>query len=413
MKCRILRPSRQEFLERIFFTSLLLFILAPMAAAQRYKIIDLGSLGGDYSEAFGVNDFGRVVGDSCVDSACNLTHPFIWSKSTGMQDLGTLPGGNTYATASGINLWGQVAGSSAFAQGLPGDTHAFVWKKREGMHDLGTLGCPDITGANGINLFGQVTGTSTIEPCPGGGQYRAFLWSPDDGMHDLGTLPGGTFSLGNSINAFGQVAGYSDCSGCTGSHAFLWYGSGMLDLGVLPGGSVSFANGLNDFAHVVGYSDSARSTGEAFLWTLDEGMLNLGTLPGGMWSYASAVNECSEVVGSSDSTMSKHHAFVRRNGRLASDAAHAFLWTRDEGMMDLNDRIAPPKSGWLLTDARAINSFGEIAGVGTIHGHTHAFLLIPRGRRLANCIKPGDTRPGAESGSLAPEERGAQLERKQ
>jgi probable HAF family extracellular repeat protein len=275
MKCRILGPSQQEFLERLFFASLLLSILAPMAAAQRYKIVDLGSLGGDYSEAYAVNDFGHVVGDSCLDPACNRMHPFIWSKSTGMQDLGTLPGGNTYATASGINLWGQVAGSSAFAQGLPGDTHAFVWSKREGMHDLGTLGCPDITGANGINLFGQVTGTSTIEPCPGGGQYRAFLWSPVDGMRDLGTLPGGTFSLGNAINTFGQVAGYSDCSSCTGSRAFLWYGSGMLDLGVLPGGSVSFANGLNDFAHVVGYSDSAQSIGEAFLWTPDEGMLNL------------------------------------------------------------------------------------------------------------------------------------------
>lgn len=391
MRYRILETSRRKFrLEQLFFASILLFVLVPVANAQRYKIIDLGSLGGDYSEAYAVNDFGYVVGDSCLDSACSRMHPFIWSESTGMHDLGTLPGGNPYAIASGINLWGQVAGSSAFAQGLPGDTHAFVWRKSVGMHDLGTLGCPDITGANGINLFGQVTGTSTVEPCPGGGQYRAFVWSPDDGMRDLGTLPGGTYSLGNAINAFGQVAGYSDCSSCTGSHAFLWYGSGMLDLGVLPGGSVSFANGLNDFAHVVGYSDSAHSSGEAFLWTPDEGMRNLGTLPGGMWSYASAVSECSEAVGSSDSTMSRHHAFARRKGRLASDAAHAFLWTRDDGMIDLNDRITPAKSGWLLTDARAINSLGQIAGIGTIHGHSHAFLLTPQGRGRSSCFRLRD-----------------------
>jgi probable HAF family extracellular repeat protein len=398
MKCGILGLSGQVFrFERLFFASILLSLLAPVAAAQGYKIVDLGSLGGNYSEAYAVNDFGHVAGDSCLDPACNRMHPFIWSESTGMHDLGTLPGGNPYAVASGINLWDEVAGSSAFAQGLPGDTHAFVWGKREGMHDLGTLGCPDITGANGINIFGQVTGTSTIEPCPGGGQYRAFLWSPNEGMRDLGTLPGGTYSLGNAINAFGQVAGYSDCANCSGSHAFLWYGSGMLDLGVLSGGSVSFANGLNDFAVVVGYSDSAHSTGEAFVWTLGDGMLNLGTLPGGMWSYASAVSECGEVVGSSDSTMSKHHAFARRKGRLASDAAHAFLWTRDEGMIDLNNRIIPAKSGWLLTDARAINSLGQIAGVGTIHGQTHAFLLNPIGREHGGCFNRDEAaRSGAE-----------------
>lgn len=392
MKCRILGPSGQEFrLEQLLFASLLLLLLAPVSAAQRYKIVDLGSLGGDYSEAYAVNDYGHVVGDSCLDPACDVRHPFIWSEWAGIRDLGTLPGGNTYAIASGINLWEEVAGSSAFAQGLPGDTHAFMWRKSEGIQDLGTLGtlgCPDITGANGINLFGQVTGTSTIEPCPGGGQYRAFLWSPGDGMRDLGTLPGGTYSLGNGINAVSQVAGYADCSSCTGSHAFLWYGSGMLDLGVLPGGSISFANGLNDFGQVVGYSDSAQSIGEAFLWTPDGGMLNLATLPGGVWSYAASVNDCGQVVGSSDSAMSNHHRFLRQNGRLASSAAHAFVWSRDVGMIDLNDRITPAKSGWLLTDARAINLFGEIAGVGTINGHTHAFLLRPLGRGRDGCIKP-------------------------
>lgn len=377
--------------------SMLLVFLAPVAMAQRYRVVDLGSLGGDYSEAYAINDFGHVVGDSCLDLACNLRHPFIWSEPTGMFDLGTLPGGNTYAIASGINVWDQVAGSSSFTESFGGDTHAFVWERSAGLQDLGTLGCPDITGANGINVFGQVAGTSTIEPCPGGGQYRAFLWSPSDGMRDLGTLPGGTYSLGNAINTVAQVAGYSDCSGCIGSHAFLWYGSGMLDLGVFPGGSASFAIGLNDFAQVVGYSDSAQSIGEAFLWTPDAGMFSLGMLPGGKWSYAAAVNECGQVVGSSDSAMSKHHSFVKRNGRLASNAAHAFIWSSYAGLIDLNGRITPARPGWLLTDARAINSFGQIAGIGTINGHTHAFLLIPHGRGSRRCINFGEATAGDDN----------------
>jgi probable HAF family extracellular repeat protein len=380
MKDKIPELSRREFRpEGLFFACLVLSILAPAASSQRYKIVDLGAFAGNNSEANAVNDLGHVVGDSCIDLACTQRHAFIWSESAGIQDLGTLPGGDTYAVAADINLTDQVAGSSAFEQSLPGETHAFAWTESVGMQDLGTLGCPDITGANGINVFGQVAGTSTIEPCPGGGQYRAFFWSPSDGMRELGTLPGGTYSLGNAINAVGQVAGYSDCSTCAGSHAFLWDGSGMLDLGVLPGGSLSFANGLDDFGEVAGYSDSAHSFGEAFLWTLNEGMRDLGTLPGGSWSYSAAVNVCGQVVGSSDSATSKHHGFHWQNGRLASNAAHAFVWSRDRGMIDLNNWITPARTSWLLTDARAINSFGQIAGVGTINGQTHAFLLTPLG----------------------------------
>jgi probable HAF family extracellular repeat protein len=134
-------------------------------------------------------------------------------------------------------------------------------------------------GRQGINLFGQVAGTSTVEPCPGGGQYRAFLWTQNDGMMDLGTLPGGTFSLGNAINALGQVVGYSDCLTCDGYHASLWDNAGMQDLGVLPGGAHSAATGLHDFGFVVGESDSAQSRGQvyAFLWTQSDGMRGLGT----------------------------------------------------------------------------------------------------------------------------------------
>jgi probable HAF family extracellular repeat protein len=359
-------------------------ILAPVAVAQVYKITDLGTLGGNYSEALSINAFGHVAGDSCLDLACTEVHPFIWTHATGIQDLGTLPNGGTYAVAAGLNFWDQVVGSSAFTQSFMGNTHAFLWTKTGGMQDLGTLGCPDITGANGINLFGQVVGTSTVEPCVGGGQYRAFLWTQADGMRDLGTLPGGTFSLGNAINALGQVVGYSDCLSCSGYHAFLWDTAGMQDLGMLRGGSFSAATDLNDFGFVVGDADSAQSRGQvyAFLWTQNDGMRDLGTLPGGRWSSAAAVNEFGQVVGASDSATSVSHGFKRhRNGRATSNASHAFIWGADVGMLDLNELIIPAQSGWLLIDAHAINLSGQIVGIGTINGQTHAFLLTPEGHR--------------------------------
>ena len=46
-------------------------------------------------------------------------------------------------------------------------------------------------------------------------------------------------------------------------------------------------------------------------------------------------------------------------------------------MQDLN-RLIPQGSGWVLGQASGINDAGQITGYGTVHGRTHAFLLIPR-----------------------------------
>ena len=45
-------------------------------------------------------------------------------------------------------------------------------------------------------------------------------------------------------------------------------------------------------------------------------------------------------------------------------------------MVDLN-ALLPAGSGWVLSEARAINAKGQIAGNGTLHGRPHAFLLTP------------------------------------
>jgi probable HAF family extracellular repeat protein len=57
--------------------------------------------------------------------------------------------------------------------------------------------------------------------------------------------------------------------------------------------------------------------------------------------------------------------------------AHAFLY-QDGGMTDLNGLI-PAGSGWVLSEALAINETGEIVGdgVGPASLYSHAFLLAP------------------------------------
>ena len=82
---------------------------------------------------------------------------------------------------------------------------------------------------------------------------------------------------------------------------------------------------------------------------------------GGSSSYGSAINSAGTVVGLSTIQNASYHAFISTNGRK---------------MQDLNSMI-PTGTGWVLEEGAAINDAGQIAGYGTLHGQTHAFLLTP------------------------------------
>ncbi|SRR5258708_6394574 len=137
----------------------ILILFSTLAAAQTYTVTDLGTIGGNLSNAFGINDAGQVVGMSYVTKQNGLTHAFLWSASTGLQDLGTLPGGNS-SSANAINNLGQVVGCSTISTNNTVPGHAFLWTPSGGMQDLGTLGGGSC--ATGINDAGQVIGISTV-----------------------------------------------------------------------------------------------------------------------------------------------------------------------------------------------------------------------------------------------------------
>ena len=83
------------------------------AAGPQYVVTDLGTLGGDNSAAYGVNNLGQVTGyaDLTNDSA---RHAYLYSNGA-MTDLGTLGGTVSYGYA--ISNAGHVTGYSVFPSG--------------------------------------------------------------------------------------------------------------------------------------------------------------------------------------------------------------------------------------------------------------------------------------------------------
>lgn len=334
--------------------------LPESATVRVISRIDLGTLGGANSTAFGINAAGQVAGGS--QRTTGVGHAFLWTPNTPngttgtMIDLGTLSGNSAdFSDARGINAAGQVVGFSG--------SHAFLWAPdvpngtTGTMTDLGTLG--GFSEASGVNDAGQVVGVSATAT----GDRHGFLWTPatpngtSGSMTDLGTL-GGNLADAHAINAAGQVVGASETA--TGDlHAFLWTPATpngttgtMTDLGTLRASRpVSFATGINQGGQVAGTSEQAdRVPSSAFLWAPSTSNGITGRLSPlasqGPSNSAWGINTARHVVGD-----------AVRDGII-----RPLLW-RDGIAIDVGtlDRSASGRGS-----AFAINDEGQMVGRSTI-----------------------------------------------
>jgi probable HAF family extracellular repeat protein len=316
-------------------------------------MVDLGSFGGPFSEAYAVNDLGEVVGSSQLPiSSCPLepcqpalhAHAFSWTPAAGIVDLGTPAGdGDSYALL--VNHDGQVAGNASTAGCGTCPESAWVWSESDGRVSVGSLGGM-LSSPIDQNDGGQVVGVADLPD----GDLHSF--SRAGGTVDMGTL-GGNFTYVHAINATGTAAGES-LSSDGASHAFAWsQTAGMVDLGCLAADAcISSSTAVNDAGAVVGTSIAHGSSGledHAYVWTAAGGMVDLGTLGGGN-SGATDVNASGEVVGYSDT---------------ATAQAHGFLWTQADGMIDLGPVDDP--------NGLRVNDAGVVSGtVQDRNGEPHA-----------------------------------------
>jgi len=159
------------------FSPISLTNLLPLHALlwEDGKATDLGNLGGtghlNGIEAVNLNNRGQVVGNSDVKGDAYF-HAFLWSRETGMRDLGTLPG-DAHSAANGINDAGEVVGVSLDASFNP---RAFL-RQNHTMTDLNTLIPADsplfLITACSVNSSGEIIGIAVEKSSGNVHGYRA------------------------------------------------------------------------------------------------------------------------------------------------------------------------------------------------------------------------------------------------
>lgn len=252
------------------------------------------------SRAHGINDKGQIVGV--------WTHPTHPGSGGFMIDngvfigMGTLPGGD-WSEAYDVNDDGVAVGFWGNTIVGPG-LLAMSWQDGA-MSDLSPLLAEPSSVAYAINDAGWITGF--VSPVNYNVDGRAFLWDGTQ-LTVLPPAPGAYTSFGRAINGLGQVAGWgnADCDPpqkyCLLRRGFFWNGSEMIALGSLPGYPSVRPYGLNDAGQIVGFMDKELGGYSAFLWdtgtlyTLDEITPGLDGVNIGA-SLAYAINSSGQIAG--------------------------------------------------------------------------------------------------------------------
>jgi len=322
---------------------------SPFEPEQAFKydgttFTNIGTLGGIVADARGISADGSIiVGSSTLANGSTRAFKYV---GTTMTDIGTLDGKSTVATAISADGSVIVGGSGVHAFKYVGTT----------MTDIGSLGGSST--AYGVSANGSViVGVSFLA---NNTTQHAFKYVGTT-MTDLGTL-GGDYSMASAVSANGSVIIGSSNIANGDSHAFKYVGTTMTDLGTLGGNSTGATGVSADGSVIVGVSLLANGDYRAFKY-VGTTMTNLGTL-GGNFSTANAVSADGSVIvgGSNLSNNSSQHAFkyvgttmtdlgtlggntssaskvsddgsvIVGNSTLANGDSHPFVYT-EAGMLD-------------------------------------------------------------------------------
>lgn len=323
---------------------------ARAGSPPRYRIEDLGDLGGPAVRPRALNGHGVATGEALKNDrdANGVAFRGTAGALVGMRWDGVAHRGNA------INDEGLVAGEDQ--PDLAGSYACWLWDGTQ-RRDLRVAGAPHLRSAMDINARREVVGLTL--------DGQLFVYA-DGGVriHERPARADGLDSL--CLNASGLVGGTLYRAGRhVVTRGFVVQGGTMRMLD-LPGTTDHGVRGINDAGHLCGFlRDRPRGPDIPFLLR-DGELITLGRLPGTTSStVATALNRHDMVVGQGMWSQSPD-----------SFRWLAFLWV-DGQMHELNTLADAQAQGWTLRTAVDINDAGQILGTGVHHGVRRAYLATP------------------------------------
>jgi probable HAF family extracellular repeat protein len=310
----------------------------PTAAGMRpachgYRKIDLGALGGTFSDAAGLNQRGQVVGSS--GTAHDDIQGFLWRRGK-MTELAPA----IFAAATAVNDRGQVAGYADLA----GDkfVQPVLWQHGK-ITSLGRIPGGTSGAAAAINDRGEIVGEMSTTS----GAQDSFLWRHGT-MTSLGAV------TADDINNAGEIVGSAQVGKNQMLVPFVWRHGRITYLPLLRSGYGGVAQVINNKGLIAGFSGTPHGL-VAVVW--QHGTLISLRTPPALNAIPTGINDKGEVVG----TM----------GVGGSGEPH-FFWWRHGKLINLTSR-GIPAGGQPIE----INDRGQIAGTTAIAGAVRAALWVP------------------------------------
>jgi len=325
-------------------------------------------------------------------SGCHPSKPpppaklFLFTATTLQNNLG----GNV-TEAFGIDDHGQIAGRTAAPKSAGGHSHAVLWAGGS-VRDLGTL---DDGGSEAdiITSDNAIYGWSSSKKI----HIHGVVFQ-EGGPKDLGVLNGASSQVDAAASNGRYVMTIQEIAGAT--KAYLYGGKKPINLGLLTGFRTAMASAMNDTGFITGTDRSDAGLERAFIWH-NGNLIPLMPPPGFLDTFGNAINAQGEVAGSASIGASRSRAVVWLNGKptilpsgkgkdaeahsindagdvVGSVHGHACLWRRVKNSyaspIDLNTETdKPPDTD--LSNAVAINNRDEIiCNTSPAHG-IRAYLL--------------------------------------